>query len=338
VKVAEKLGLTVTGKMARCWRPDKHEHGDRTPSVGLDSRTNNAKCFVCDDRRYSNIDLVMKVEGCDIRAALLWLSKNFDGIPDRPKGSHLETRERWHPHYRAGVRNDPLDWFVKSGVYATLSPAGKALLPVLLSFLGDNEESMISYRGLMRYAGLGSSASVSRALKELQELHILTRTGDPRDKECRVLRSVGQYQLTLDDAQLLAFAEETSQTAQKDIALERELRREARRRVRHNARNKNHASTSEQITGDKKDASPSEQKQPAPAAVLPVSLSSPSEADSKMTPSPVNREIEPQGVRMTLSQVNRGTKTSASSGSAGSGGTEIPETESKGSGYVAGRL
>jgi hypothetical protein len=295
--VARKLDLTVVAKMVRCWRPENHQNADRTPSVGLDSRTNKARCFVCDSRQYSNIDLVEKVLGIDTRHAVPWFVRNFE-VPCLPKGMHTAVSERWHPNYRAGVRDEPLHWFVKSCVYATLSPAGKALLPVLLSFVGDNDEITISYLGLMRYAGLGSSASISRALKEFQELHILKRTGEPRDKECPVLRNVGQYRLTLNDAALSAFAEETSQTAQKDIALERELRREMRRRVRHDARNKNHASTSEQITSDKNDASPIEQIQSATAAVLPVSLSSASEAVSKMTQQSGKREIEPQDVRM----------------------------------------
>jgi hypothetical protein len=247
--VARKLDLTVRGKMVRCWRPENHQNADRTASVGLDSKTNKARCFVCDPRQFSNIDLVEKVLGIDTRRAVLWFARNFE-VPCLPKGMHMAASERWHPNYRAGVRDDPLHWFVKSGVYAKLSPAGKVLLPVLLSFV-DNDEITMSYRGLMRYAGLGSSASVSRALRELQELHILKRTGDPRDKECPVLRSVGQYQLTMNDAALRAFAEETYQTAQKDIALERELRREMRRRVRQNIKNKTHASTSEQITSDK---------------------------------------------------------------------------------------
>jgi hypothetical protein len=318
--VARKLDLTVIAKMVRCWRPSKHQNSDRTPSVGLDSRTNKARCFVCDPRQYSNIDLVEKVLGIDTRRAVLWFARNFE-VPCLPKGTHMAESERWHPNYRAGVRDDPLHWFVKSGVYATLSPAGKVLLPVLLSFVGDDDEITISYRGLMRYAGLGSTASISRALKEFQGLHILKRTGEPRDKACPVLRNVGQYRLTLNDADVLAFAEEIFQTAQKDIVLEREIRREARQRVRHDPRNKNHASPIEQIKS-------------IPAAVLPVSLSSTSEALSNMTPSLVNRETERQDVRTALPRVNRKFETSASSGSAGSGETVMPETESIGSAYV----
>lgn len=64
-EVAAALELEVVGNMVRCWRPEKHQHGDRTPSVGIDRRRNRVRCFVCDGRAYSGIDLVEKVMGYD---------------------------------------------------------------------------------------------------------------------------------------------------------------------------------------------------------------------------------------------------------------------------------
>jgi hypothetical protein len=40
-------GLKRRGKYLHCWHPEKHKHGDRTPSVGIDVRRNKVHCFVC---------------------------------------------------------------------------------------------------------------------------------------------------------------------------------------------------------------------------------------------------------------------------------------------------
>lgn len=47
--VARALDIRVASNTAaHCWRPDAHEHGDRTPSVWFSRRSNKGKCFVCD--------------------------------------------------------------------------------------------------------------------------------------------------------------------------------------------------------------------------------------------------------------------------------------------------
>ena len=39
-EVAEQLGLRTAGNMIHCWRPENHQHGDRTASVRLQPRRN----------------------------------------------------------------------------------------------------------------------------------------------------------------------------------------------------------------------------------------------------------------------------------------------------------
>lgn len=77
-EVAEALELQIYGrKMIRCWHPEKHAHGDRTPSVGIDVRRNKVKCFGCGDRQLSNIDLVCELRGLSPRQAATWIAERW---------------------------------------------------------------------------------------------------------------------------------------------------------------------------------------------------------------------------------------------------------------------
>jgi hypothetical protein len=53
------------GGMWRCWRTENHNHGDRTPSMSIVPGHNRVKCFVCDRRSLSTVQLVMDHEGLD---------------------------------------------------------------------------------------------------------------------------------------------------------------------------------------------------------------------------------------------------------------------------------
>ena len=69
LEVARELGLEVRGSQARCFRPERHKHNDRSPSLSFDVRRNTFKCFVCRDIGGSVIDLVMQVKGVPFREA-----------------------------------------------------------------------------------------------------------------------------------------------------------------------------------------------------------------------------------------------------------------------------
>ena len=112
-----QLWIELHGTMARCWRPQNHEHEDRTPSVGVWSRKNKAKCFVCDARPLSTVDLVMSVLGLDTYKALLWLDKHFP-LPQVPKGKHLVKRTQGSCSVRVGITGNRLEWLVRSGFFA----------------------------------------------------------------------------------------------------------------------------------------------------------------------------------------------------------------------------
>jgi hypothetical protein len=230
-EVALQLGLRVAGGMVHCWRPDNHQHGDRTPSVGLQERRNFAKCFVCDERALSPIDLVMSSLGLDLRAAVKWITARYD-VPAASRGKHIQHQERWPERFRVGAGTFPFDTLIRSGIWASLTPSQRSILPVLKTFArNDNSDNTvtISYRGLMRYAGIGSHSTVATALKRFQALHILqVQRGTGSDG----LRACNAYRLTFDDPAFLGLANAAFSKQGEAIRLERELRAEARRQRR----------------------------------------------------------------------------------------------------------
>jgi len=67
--LARDLGLQVRGKQARCFNTSQHKRGDKTPSLGLDTKTNRFKCFACGVSG-SVIDLYKEVKGVSIGEAI----------------------------------------------------------------------------------------------------------------------------------------------------------------------------------------------------------------------------------------------------------------------------
>src|SRR3974377_1986600 len=66
--VARRLGVRFGQPgMVHCWHPDKHEHGDRTPSRSIRPKNNTTKCFGCGTKPLSVADLVMDVLGLSLK-------------------------------------------------------------------------------------------------------------------------------------------------------------------------------------------------------------------------------------------------------------------------------
>jgi hypothetical protein len=223
-EIAGELGLTVSGKMVRCWRTENHQHGDRTPSVGLHQRRNTAMCFVCDSRSLSTIDLVMSVRNAPLPEAIAWITQRYN-IPNIPKGKHTHSQQRWPERHRLGSGTSRLEFMVRCLVWASLTPSERSILGVLDCF-SDGETVTISYRGIMRYAGIGSQSTVANGLKHLQNLHVLKKA---QSLSADGLRSCGAYTWTLEDPAFEALARETHEHQQAEIALERAMRTEARK-------------------------------------------------------------------------------------------------------------
>jgi hypothetical protein len=227
--VAEQLDLAVKGRMVHCWRPQNHQHGDRTPSVGLQERYNIAKCFVCDTRALSPIDLVMSVLAVDLRRAVQWITSHFK-VPPARKGRHIQHQERWSEVFRVGTSGTALEMLVRSGIWASLSPAQRSIIPVLETFADPQTHKVtISYRGMMRYAGIRSQSTVSTGLKRFQTLHFLRVE---RRWESDGLRACNTYHLCFDDPEFVEHANQHLLQQRDLIENERKLRRQARNQRR----------------------------------------------------------------------------------------------------------
>lgn len=88
--VARKLDLRLDGNSKiHCWHPDRHQHGDRTASVGIRTTNNTVKCFGCDSKPIGPIDLVMYALGTESPAdAALRIAERF-GVPTIPRAGML---------------------------------------------------------------------------------------------------------------------------------------------------------------------------------------------------------------------------------------------------------
>jgi hypothetical protein len=224
-------GVLSSNSHAHCWRSENHKAGDRTASFAFNPRNNHGHCFHCDDREYSNIDLVSKIRGCETYQAVRWIADHFS-VRYLPKGRHLNPRQTFQPFYRAGLRDDPMYWLVKAGVFAQLATAAVRVLATLLTFMEDRKECRIAYRTIRRYSGLRTNASVHKALRELADRHIISVEKVARDKQFPIERCIGHYILTLDDPQLEAWVKETMELQQRDIELEKRFREQQRRERR----------------------------------------------------------------------------------------------------------
>ncbi len=179
------LGERLAGRYAaHCWRTEHHKNGDRTASVSF--RKNRAACYVCDHSPLSPLDLVAAHEGLDLLDAARWISARWD-VPTIAKGKKLVRPERWHPGRVGSACFSFLEELIRSGYWATLDDATRAILPAL-ACLADSStgEAEISYRGLSRYSGKASPTTVAAVIKKLEKIGLLkvTRARDGKFRAC----------------------------------------------------------------------------------------------------------------------------------------------------------
>ena len=75
--VAESLGVNVVRGRCHCFFPQRHAHGDRTPSVSISEERGTFRCWVCDDVRGDVISLVQIAKNCGFVEALNWLKETY---------------------------------------------------------------------------------------------------------------------------------------------------------------------------------------------------------------------------------------------------------------------
>ncbi len=174
-EVASALGLEVfdTG-MIRCWHPERHHRGDRTPSVGIDRHYNKVKCFgiACDGGLMGPIDLVIDVQECGLKEAIRWIAQRFE-VPSIPKGKQL-VKPKGHVA-RYGYER-AIELLLRSGLWAKMSRPAQLLAVTFvgLKVEGQRDESWeleISYRGLAQYSGSAQDQQEPRAGPRDGDLH-----------------------------------------------------------------------------------------------------------------------------------------------------------------------
>lgn len=230
VDVAHALDLRFgTNGNVHCWRPELHQHGDRTASVGIRKTNNTVKCFGCDIGPLGPIDLVMAVRGItNPGEAALWIANRFE-VPNLPQGRHLIQPER--PIFQFGSESE-IGLLVHSGIWAILSPTARALVPVLLEY-ADRESQRtisirISYIALTRYSGVSSPNAIAGALRELQDLGWLTKAAGLRTPGSAPVRETSTYLLTPRSDQFLELAHSMCAQMRDETTMQRKLRADAR--------------------------------------------------------------------------------------------------------------
>ena len=221
---ALELRLDGAGKI-HCWHPERHQHGDRTASVGIRTSNNTAKCFGCDSKPMGPIDLLMDVQGLRSAAdAALWIAEHFN-VPVIPARKRLTDAARLRT--RVGYEQG-LELLTRSGLWGELSMAARSIAPVLLAF-GEKQSPLdqeltvrISYVGISRYSGVRSPNAIRKALFELGEIGFLKspEAGLRRSPS----RNAASYVVTPNSNELLETANAFAERMRTEISAERELR------------------------------------------------------------------------------------------------------------------
>jgi hypothetical protein len=209
-----------------CWFPESHKNGDRTASVGIDERFNKVKCFGCGFRPMGPIDLVMGVQGMTAVEAALWIAERFP-VPELPKGKHLTRQDR--PVQRYGFQQ-PIEFLVRSGIWARLLPSTQRLLPVLLAFADKRREQdvydlQMSWAAMRRYCGMASDGSVSRALKEIRDIGLIERSDAVTARNHGPSQPASRFVLTPASDAIVELGQAVAEDLRREILIEKELRR-----------------------------------------------------------------------------------------------------------------
>jgi hypothetical protein len=239
VDVARELQLRFgSNGLIHCWHPDKHKHGDRTASVGVQKNLNRVKCFGCGSPPMGPLDLAADVLGLGLKGAAIWIAERF-AVPYIAPRKHIKEPPRII--HTSGFET-PMGLLIRSGLWVNLSPFTQRLVPVLLELAEfkttaaseekDKVKSIcLSYRAMARYsaskAGSTSASAISRALAELEEIGWIKRESRPGN---RPIRQVATYILTPFSETVYEYANATAAGFKAQIAAEKELRGQERRR------------------------------------------------------------------------------------------------------------
>jgi hypothetical protein len=173
----------------------------------------------------SVIDLVIKHQELEpsrgLKEATDWICAHWN-VPTIAKNAKLSRPQRWASS-PVGLSSFPLEEFVRSGMWAALDDAGRAVLPALFCF-AEKGEVCVSYRALSRYAGKASDATIAKALHRFKQIGIL----EALPKAGSNFREAGRYHFTLDSLKFQAALSELHARLKLERDEERELRAQSR--------------------------------------------------------------------------------------------------------------
>ncbi len=93
-EVARELGIEVTNHRARCFCPENHKHGDRTPSLSFNPKSNSFCCRVCNDVHGDVINFVQMKLSLGFKEALKLLADRARIKPsDQPMPPRKQVSE-----------------------------------------------------------------------------------------------------------------------------------------------------------------------------------------------------------------------------------------------------
>jgi hypothetical protein len=225
IDVARALDLRMDGSCkVHCWHPERHQHGDRTASVGIRKSNNTVKCFGCSSRPLGPIDLVMDVLSKAAADAALWIAERFE-VPSIPARKRLTDSNLLRD--RVGYERG-LGLMIRSGLWGRLSEPAQAIAPVLLELAekdrptAEEQSIRISYIAITRYSGVRSPNAIRKALVELGELGFVRQAeAGLRQSPCR---KVSLYVVVPNSNELWEMAQTYANQMRVEIEAERELR------------------------------------------------------------------------------------------------------------------
>jgi len=110
--VAQRLGLNVSQGRFRCFFPERHAHGDRTPSVSINENKGYFRCFVCSDVKGDVISLVRLALGMKFIEAVNWLKGDAGSIARDMR----DMREKFRVKKNTEQKNDEHPRFFKERI------------------------------------------------------------------------------------------------------------------------------------------------------------------------------------------------------------------------------
>lgn len=160
-EVAAAVGLQGDSRYYICFRCKRRK-------LGVHIKSNTARCFKCDTRGLSPIDLARAVLGLDTGAAIRWLAQRFPVIPQISLSSTPQRTPWPQPSVEA---------FITSPAWPELSHAAKAVgCWILVRTPASPEVEPVletTWTNIARGAGIKHRPTVGKILRELESRRLI---------------------------------------------------------------------------------------------------------------------------------------------------------------------